>query len=104
MPLIVEFTYEDGSSEIDRIPAEIWRQNEEQVTKVFVKEKKVTGVTLDPYRETADTDEEDNYYPRKTIPNRFQLYKQNRGSRGQSGSNPMQKKENKKYLENNSRR
>ena len=104
MPLIVEFTYEDGSSEIDRIPAEIWRQNEEQVTKVFVKEKKVTGVTLDPYRETADTDEEDNYYPRKTIPNRFELYKQNNGARGQSGSNPMQRKENKKYLENNSRR
>jgi hypothetical protein len=64
MPLIVEFTFEDGTKEVERLPAEIWRLNELQVSKVFVKEKKVTQIILDPFLETADTDVENNYYPR----------------------------------------
>ena len=54
MPIILEWTYEDGSTEIDRIPVQIWRKNEAEVTKVFVKDKVVTSVVLDPYKETAD--------------------------------------------------
>ena len=50
MPVIIEWTYKDGTKEINRIPAEIWRVNEQQVTKVFVKEKEVTTVVLDPMR------------------------------------------------------
>src|SRR5690606_1249 len=35
MPLIIQFNYVDGTSEVERIPAEIWRLNEAEVTKVF---------------------------------------------------------------------
>ena len=45
MPLIIQFTYRDGSKEIERIPAEIWRLNDKKVTKVFVKKKEVVEVT-----------------------------------------------------------
>lgn len=64
MPVILKLTYEDGSSSMVRIPAEIWKmQNEslqEKVNKVIVTEKKVTEVILDPYLETADTDTSNN--------------------------------------------
>lgn len=64
MPAILKLTYEDGSSSMVRIPAEIWKmQNEslqEKVNKVIVTEKKVTEVILDPYLETADTDTSNN--------------------------------------------
>lgn len=64
MPVILKITYEDGSSSMVRIPAEIWKmQNEslqEKVNKVIVTEKKVTEVILDPYLETADTDTSNN--------------------------------------------
>ena len=64
MPLIVEFTFKDGSKEIKRIPAEIWRYNEKEVTKVFMFEKEVTNIVLDPNLETADTNVEDNVFPK----------------------------------------
>ena len=92
MPIILEFQYADGTSEIDRIPVEIWRKNETQVTKVFVKEKEVTQLILDPKRETADIDESSNYWPRQYQPSRFELFKGSGAARGASvGSNPMKK-------------
>jgi len=96
MPLIIEFHYADGSSEIEHIPAEIWRKNESQVTKVFPKKKEVVRVVLDPKRETADIDESSNYWPRQYQPTRFELFKGGSNVRGVAeGDNPM-KKENKK--------
>lgn len=90
MPIIIEWTFKDGSKEIDRIPAYIWRKNENKVTKVFAKDKEVTSVQLDPYRETADIDESNNSWPRKQQPSRFELFKQQQAPRGSStGSNPM---------------
>lgn len=92
MPLIIEWTFEDGSNEIDRIPAYIWRKNENQVSKVFAKTKAVKSVRLDPYRETADINEENNAWPRSKQPTQFELFKQNNTARGAStGGNPMQK-------------
>lgn len=92
MPLIIQFNFTDGSSDIERIPAEIWRLNESEVSKVFAKSKEVKSIVLDPLRETADIDEENNYLPRKFLPSRFELFKGNPGIRGvSSGENPMKK-------------
>ena len=97
MPFIIEFHYTDGSSEIERIPAEIWKLSESQVTKVFAKQKEVVRFVLDPKRETADIDESSNYWPRQYQPTRFELFKSAGGVRGASmGDNPMKKAQNKK--------
>ncbi|HAA10165.1 MAG TPA: aminopeptidase, partial [Cytophagales bacterium] len=82
MPIILEWTYADGTTEVERIPAEIWRKHEHQITKVFPKQKEVVSVRLDPYRETADTDEDNNYWPPVDAPSRFELYQQRQGARG----------------------
>ncbi len=71
MPVIIEWTYKDGSKEIDRIPAEIWRTNETKVVKTFVKEKEVVNIVLDPQKETADISMEDNVFPKVAQPNKF---------------------------------
>jgi hypothetical protein len=71
MPVILEWTYADGSKEIDRIPAEIWRTNETTLTKVFVKDKEVTQVVLDPLKETSDINTEDNNFPKVVGPSKF---------------------------------
>ncbi|MBT33641.1 MAG: aminopeptidase [Thalassobius sp.] len=76
MPLILEFTYKDGSKEIKRIPAEIWRRNDEKISKVFNTSQEVTSIVLDPFEETADTDLTNNYWPKQEMPSRFQLYKE----------------------------
>ncbi|HYV55725.1 MAG TPA: hypothetical protein VE933_14150, partial [Chitinophagaceae bacterium] len=60
-----------GSKETDRIPAEIWRVNENKVTKVFAKEKEVTSVTVDPQKETSDISVDDNVFPRVAQPSKF---------------------------------
>ena len=76
MPVILQFNFRDGSSETKRIPAEIWRMNEKEVSKVFVFEKEVENITLDPNKETADVNENNNYYPPKEIQSSFQKFKE----------------------------
>ncbi len=88
MPLILEWTYADGAQEVERIPAEIWRKNESAVTKVFVKDKQVVSVRLDPFRETADVDTTNNEAPIPDAPQLFKVYKEHRMEAVQ---NPMQR-------------
>ena len=91
MPIILEWTYTDGSKELENISAYIWRKNENKVTKVFAKAKEVVSVSLDPYRETGDIDENNNSFPRVLTPSKFELFKQQTIPRGSSGGgNPMQ--------------
>ena len=90
MPLIIKVTYMDESSEVIRIPAEVWRSKEYNISKVFILKKEVAGFQLDPYLETADTDLQNNAWPRKTIPSRFDLFQQ-RKRRMEVDENPMQR-------------
>jgi hypothetical protein len=75
MPLIIEWTYQDGTKEVERIPAQVWRKNENHLTKVFMKEKEVASIKLDPNRETADIDESNNSWPKITTESKFQAFK-----------------------------
>ena len=89
MPIIIEWTFEDGTTEVQRIPVEVWRLNEDAFTKVFIKDKVVTSVIIDPYQETADIDRTNNEWPTfNVLPSRFQIYKQHKTEKG---LNPMQK-------------
>ena len=88
MPIIVQMEYTDGSTEEVRIPAEIWRMGQREVTKVFASEKELQSLSLDPFLETADVDVSNNYWPPKPKTDRFKLFKQrNFGGR----ENPMQR-------------
>ncbi len=71
MPVIIEWTFKDGSKEIEHLQAEIWRINENTFTKVFVKEKEVAAVVIDPRKETSDVNAEDNVFPRVQQPSKF---------------------------------
>ncbi len=96
MPVILQFTFTDGSTEVQRIPAEIWRRDNEEVSKVFVFEKEVSQITLDPFYETADVDMNNNYWPPKLEPTRFEIFKSKHGARGENSSNPMQQSRSEK--------
>ena len=74
MPIILEFTFEDGSTEKQYIPAEIWRMNNKTASKVFWFDKEVRSINLDPNLETADVDRSNNYWPPRLIPSRFELF------------------------------
>jgi hypothetical protein len=93
MPLIIQFEYEDGTTDVRRIPAEIWLMSEPTVTKVFQTDRPATRIVLDPYLETADCDLSNNSWPHRPQPTRFQIFKD--GSRGSFEAplytNPMQK-------------
>ncbi|MGB1507554.1 MAG: M1 family metallopeptidase [Crocinitomicaceae bacterium] len=90
MPLIIQINYTDQTSEIIRIPAEIWRRHEVNVSKVFILDKEVASFRLDPLLETADTDLYNNAWPREVIPSRYDLFKE-RKMRMQRRENPMQR-------------
>jgi hypothetical protein len=80
MPIILELTYADGSSEVQKIPAEIWRKNENTATKVFATDKEVVSIKLDPDNELADVDLSDNVFPRAEEKTKFEQFKQKKAS------------------------
>lgn len=88
MPIIFDAEFEDGTKQHVRIPAEIWKQDNEQVTKLLMTEKAIKSITLDPRLETADVALENNYFPPRITKSRFELYKSSGRFRG-GGGNPM---------------
>ena len=90
MPIIVEFTFEDGTKEVTKYAAQIWRKNENKLTKVFLTNKKAVSIKLDPMRETADINESNNSWPNVSEPSKFTMFKAKAIGRGQSfGLSPM---------------
>ena len=74
-PIVIEWTFKDGSKEIERIPAEIWRTNENEVTKVFIKTKEATNILVDPNFELADVEQRNNVFPKRDTPSKFDRFK-----------------------------
>lgn len=84
MPVILDVEFTDGTKQEIRIPAEIWRRNNVNVSKMIVTRKEIRQITLDPHLETADTDLSNNNWPRKPVKTPFQLFKE------KEQPNPMQ--------------
>ncbi len=96
MPIILKITYTDGSEEVKRFPAEIWRFGDD-IKKIIPTTKEVTQFEIDPFLETADTERNNNYFPTKVTPSKFEIFKQRELPRGSTGeSNPMQKAQKRK--------
>lgn len=77
MPLIVEYTYADGSKKNITYPPEIWRKNDKEVSVVISSQKELTGVIVDPKAETADIDTTNNSWPKKEEKSDFDKMKEN---------------------------
>lgn len=77
MPLIVEYTYADGSKEQVTYPPQIWRKNDEEVKRVISSQKELVGIIVDPNGETADIDITNNAWPKKEQKSEFDRFKEN---------------------------
>ena len=92
MPIIIQWNFKDGTSDVEYISAYIWRKDENKVVKNFAKDKEVVSIKLDPYRETADIDEKNNTWPNTITLSHYEVFKTKTAARGESnGSNPMKK-------------
>ena len=76
MPLIVEYTYEDGSKEKVTYPAQVWRKNDKEVSKAVASDKEITNIVVDPDLETADVDTSNNSWPRAEKEGEFEKFEQ----------------------------
>jgi hypothetical protein len=74
-PLPVTLTYADGTTRELIIPAEIWRMNNEKVTRLFVEPKQVVSFELDVRNQIADSNEANNSYPQKVTPSRLDAFR-----------------------------
>ncbi|MEM6639935.1 MAG: M1 family metallopeptidase [Pseudomonadota bacterium] len=75
MPILLQLTYADGGTERLDLPAEIWRRYPDRVKKLIVTDRELTQVVVDPNWETADTDVENNHFPRRIVPSRIEMFK-----------------------------
>ena len=76
MPLIVEYTYADGTKENVTYPPEIWRKNDAEVKRVISSDKELVGIVVDPKLETADIDTTNNAWPIKDEKSDFDQFKE----------------------------
>ncbi|MCK5781926.1 MAG: M1 family metallopeptidase [Flavobacteriales bacterium] len=76
MPILLHFTFEDGTELDENIPAQVWRFNQKEVKKVFYFEKKLKSIEIDKYQETSDINIENNSWPQKSSKSRFEVFKQ----------------------------
>ena len=95
MPIILEFTFEDGSKLTDKSSAQIWRKNEQKVSKSYYFDKKLKSIQLDPMRETADIDTSNNFWGEIPAPSsKFDVFKEKQSGSARGAStgkiNPMQ--------------
>lgn len=95
MPIILEFTFEDGTKLNDKIPAQIWRKDENKVSKTYYFDKKLKSIQLDPMRQTADIDTSNNFWGKISEPaSKFKVFKQKseeaRRGAARETVNPMQ--------------
>ena len=95
-PIIIEATFDDNSTEVVRIPAEIWRMYEEKVSKVLIFDKQVISFKIDPFLETADTDLNNNSWPARVEPTRYDMFKEKQTVR----ENPMQRQKRVEAIRN----
>ena len=72
MPIIVQLTFDDGTSETQTFPAQIWRMNDNEVTRTFATQKVVTKILIDPKLETADIDVTNNVWPKEIVKSKFE--------------------------------
>ncbi|MCA0133032.1 M1 family metallopeptidase [Winogradskyella alexanderae] len=75
MPLIVEYTYKDGTKEKITYPAQIWRLNDKEAKRAIASDKEIIAITVDPDLETADVDTSNNSWPREVQESEFEKFK-----------------------------
>ena len=71
MPILVELTFDDGTTENYHFPAQIWRMNDVEATRTFATNKPVKKITIDPKEETADIDTSNNMWPKEQLKSKF---------------------------------
>jgi hypothetical protein len=71
MPILVEITYEDGTVDNFKYPAQIWRKNNDTAKKVYATEKAIKKIQIDPKLETADIDVTNNTWPKEELKSKF---------------------------------
>ena len=74
-PLIVKFTYADGTFETIKYPARIWRMNDKEINKVIPAIKKIVKIEVDANKETADINTANNVWPPEKPVSRFDKFK-----------------------------
>jgi hypothetical protein len=93
MPAILRIDYDDDSTDVLRIPAEIWRHNSRKVKKLVITEKTIKSLTLDPFLETADVNLNNNHFPPRIVKSRFELFKDKKEKNDMQEARDAQKKD-----------
>ena len=74
-PLPLTLNYAEGAPESLMIPAEIWRRNAEEVTRMFIRDRRIVSISIDDEHQLPDTDRRNNSFPPLIQYSRLEVYK-----------------------------
>lgn len=75
MPVPLELTYADGSTERRTLHQSIWRRNPKQVLHLLVADKEIVAIHADPQQDMYDADYTNNRFPRRIESERMEVKK-----------------------------
>ena len=75
MPIPLRLTFTDGTTEDVMLPAETWRYDPKQMSKMLIRDQAIASVEVDPLRQIGDADRNNNLFPQQIQPSRIELYK-----------------------------
>jgi len=94
-PLPLNVVNADDTEEFIMLPAEIWRYNSKQITKMLIRDQAMKSIELDPRHETADSDYSNNHFPSRIHRSRIELYKSENKTRDMMADMLTKLRENK---------
>ncbi len=94
-PLPLNVVNADDTEEFIMLPAEIWRYNSKQITKMLIRDQAMKSIELDPRHETADSDYSNNHFPSRIQRSRIELYKSENKTRDMMADMLTKLRENK---------
>lgn len=75
MPVVLKVCYADGEEKVMRLPAELWKRESRETSKLLLSKKEVVRIELDPNLEIADADRANNEWPARPEELSFTLEK-----------------------------
>jgi hypothetical protein len=100
MPAILQVSFDNGDTQQIHLPAEIWRKNPKQVSRLILTNDDIVRIELDPRLESADTYRQNNFWPPQVIKSRFQLIKEDKVKNAMQLARDEQKRKDEKSQSN----
>ena len=99
MPIPLQLTFEDGTTQDLHLPPEVWAKDARDISRLFMTKKPVVRMEIDRIQGLADAERYNNVWPAEPAQSRFKLFKKKYGKNAMQKQRDWEEKQKKKAEE-----